>query len=384
MTDARWREQDRDRLLSNMAAVMRRLVVVALFAFLGLSSSAHAADVVRAWFPQGTQLRYGVRAIEGRQPMLASTVRTLLAGPTAAERRADARTAFARGTRLLGLRRQGSLVTIQLDRRFLLQTAAGSTPAAPRRLGLRVLQLGRTLSQFPGVRRFRISVSGQLLRHYPAVDLRWQPDTTGTWSLAQLAPAAAFPLAVRVLPGDVQSADEIRLAQTFLVAAGWMDTRDVNGVLDYTTSQALTAFEAWHGLERDGLLTSTSFAQVLRATRPTPQHTGPGRLVEVYRDLGVMLLVENGKVVRAVHTSTGFGGRTPSGSFHVYRKETLSWSVPFKVWMPWASYFVGGIAMHAYPNVPAYPASHGCVRLPSPEAPRVYEFAGLDTPVYVY
>jgi len=368
-----------------MAAVMRRLAVVALLAFAGLSSSAHAANVVRAWFPQGPQLRYGVRALEGRQPVLASTVRTLLAGPTAAEGRADARTAFAHGTRLLGLRRQGSLVTIQLDRRFLLQTAGGSSRAAPRRLGLRVLQLGRTLSQFPGVRRFRISVSGQLLTHYPAVDLRWQPDATGTWSLSQLAPAASFPLAVRLLPGEVQGVDEIRLAQTFLAAAGWMDPRDVNGQLDYTTSQALTAYEAWHGLERDGALTSTSFAQVLRAARPTPRHAGPGgRLVEVYRDLGVMLLVENGTVVRAVHTSTGFGGRTPSGSFHVYRKETLSWSVPFKVWMPWASYFVGGIAMHAYPNVPAYPASHGCVRLPSPEAPRVYAFAGFGTPVYVY
>ena len=85
-----------------------------------------------------------------------------------------------------------------------------------------------------------------------------------------------------------------------------------------------------------------------------------------------------------MHTSTGFGGRTPAGTFHVYRKEQLSWSVPFKVWMPWASYFDGGFAMHAYPYVPAYPASHGCVRLPAPEAQRVYAFAVQGTPVYVY
>ena len=52
--------------------------------------------------------------------------------------------------------------------------------------------------------------------------------------------------------------------------------------------------------------------------------------------------------------------------------------------MPWASYFDGGFAMHAYPYVPAYPASHGCVRLPAPEAPRVYSFAIEGTPVYVY
>ena len=360
-----------------------RVAAVALLA-LTLAATADAATVVRAWFPQGTQLRYGVRAVDGHGPVLDSTLRALLAGPTLAEGRADARTAFARGTRLLGLRRQGSLLTIQLDRRFLLQTATAKTTVSANRLRLRVLQLGRTLAQFEGVHAFRISVSGRLITQYPDIGLRWHPDERGMWKLADLAPAVSFPLAVRVTPADVESSEQVRLAQTFLAAAGWLDPRDVNGQLDYTTSQALTAFEAWHGLVRDGTLTTASFAQALRATRPLPRHTGPGRAVEVYRDLGVLLLVEDGKVVRAVHTSTGFGGRTPSGSFHVYRKETLSWSVPFKVWMPWASYFTGGIAMHAYPYVPAYPASHGCVRLPAPEAPRVYAFALQGTPVYVY
>jgi lipoprotein-anchoring transpeptidase ErfK/SrfK len=54
------------------------------------------------------------------------------------------------------------------------------------------------------------------------------------------------------------------------------------------------------------------------------------------------------------------------------------------VWMPYASYFVGGIAMHEYPDVPAYPASHGCVRLPEGEASHVYSFVELGTPVYVF
>ena len=364
-----------------MSAAMRVAAVTILALF--FVASADAATVVRTWFPEGTQLRYGVRAVDAGTP-LASTLRTLLAGPSKAELRGGARTAFARGTRLLGLRRQGSLVTIQFDRRFLLQTAAGRAPAAPSRLRLRILQLGRTLSQFPAVRRFRISVSGQLLVNYPDLGLRWRPDTTGTWTLAQLAPAAAFPLALKLGPGDIASGDQIRLAQTFMAASGWLDPAEVTGELDYATSQALTAFEAWNGLDRDGSLTTASFERMLRAARPSPRHAGAGRTIEIYRDLGVLLLVEHGRVVRAVHTSTGFGGRTPAGSFHVYRKELLSWSVPFKVWMPWASYFVGGIAMHSYPYVPAYAASHGCVRLPAPEAPRVYAFALQGTPVYVY
>jgi hypothetical protein len=363
--------------------IAMRIAAVTIVA-LSLVSSASAATVVRTWFPQGDQLRYGVRAVGAQAPVLPTTLRSLLAGPAPAEARDGARTAFARGTRLLGLRRQGSLVVIQLDRRFLQQTADGIAPVSPARLRLRVLQLGRTLSQFPGIHRFKLSVSGQLLAQYPDLGLRWRPDERGTWTLGELTHVVPFPLSLRIVPGDVDDSAQIRLAQTFLATAGWLDASEATGELDYATTQALTAFEAWNGLDRDGELTPVSFERVLRAARPTPRHTEPGRLVEVYRDLGVVLLVENGHVVRAVHTSTGFGGRTPAGSFHVYRKEQLSWSVPFKVWMPWASYFSGGFAMHSYPNVPAYPASHGCIRLPAPEAPRVYAFAVEGTPVFVY
>ena len=70
-------------------------------------------------------------------------------------------------------------------------------------------------------------------------------------------------------------------------------------------------------------------------------------------------MVEDGEVVRAVHTSTGSLGRTPVGDFKVYAKVVYSWSVPFHVWMPWAAYFRGGIATHQSPDVPSYPASHG-------------------------
>jgi len=61
----------------------------------------------------------------------------------------------------------------------------------------------------------------------------------------------------------------------------------------------------------------------------------------------------------------------------------MSWSVPFSTWMPWASYFVGGIAFHAYGSVPAYPASHGCVRMMARDAPLMYAFATYGTPVDV-
>jgi lipoprotein-anchoring transpeptidase ErfK/SrfK len=86
-----------------------------------------------------------------------------------------------------------------------------------------------------------------------------------------------------------------------------------------------------------------------------------------------------------VHTSTGKPGfTTPSGTFRVYRKSLRDWSYPFEVWLPFASYFTGGYAFHEYADVPAFPASHGCARIPAPEAEVVYAFATVGTIVNVY
>src|SRR6185295_8596396 len=100
-----------------------------------------------------------------------------------------------------------------------------------------------------------------------------------------------------------------------------------------------------------------------------------GKRVELLLDRQLALAIVNDRVERVFHISSGAGGRTPSGSFRVYRKERLSWSVPFSVWMPWASYFTGGIAFHEYSSVPAYPASHGCVRVNRYDAVTLYGFA---------
>ena len=51
--------------------------------------------------------------------------------------------------------------------------------------------------------------------------------------------------------------------------------------------------------------------------------------------------------------------------------------------LPWALPFVGGIAFHQYPDVPAYPASHGCVRQLYSVARWTYNFAFVGMSVKV-
>jgi hypothetical protein len=177
--------------------------------------------------------------------------------------------------------------------------------------------------------------------------------------------------------------------QSRLVALGYLPSSAATGSFDYRTMQAVLAFQAWSGLQRDGVVGPMTLAKLKTAGRPLPlDRTSKGRRVEIYRAQGVVLLISNGKVVRAVHTSTGIGGNststgTPPGKWKIYRKEVKSWSVPYKTWLPYAAYWVGGWALHGYADVPAQPASHGCARLPLPEAKYVYDFVSIGTPVQV-
>jgi L,D-transpeptidase catalytic domain/Putative peptidoglycan binding domain len=171
--------------------------------------------------------------------------------------------------------------------------------------------------------------------------------------------------------------------QRRLAALGYLPRGYVTASYDYRTLQAVTAFQGWEGLGRDGVAGPITLGRLGTARRPQPWST-VGRHMELHKAQQVLLLVEGGAVVRAIHVSTAAPGHvTPDGTFAIYRKERMSWSVPFQVWMPYASYFTGGYALHEYPDVPPYPASHGCVRVPAGESIVVWDFATIGTRILI-
>ncbi len=174
--------------------------------------------------------------------------------------------------------------------------------------------------------------------------------------------------------------------QRRLVQLKYLPSGAVTGKADYRTSQALMAFQAWNGLSRDGVAGAQTRKKLATASVPTPRPVSTtGHYVEVYRSLGVVLCIDNGKLVRAVHCSTGRPGlQTTAGTWSVYLKSLRFWSREYSSWMPYASFFHNGEGLHGYEDVPAYPASHGCVRLPMPEAPWVYQFASMGSKVFVF
>lgn len=189
----------------------------------------------------------------------------------------------------------------------------------------------------------------------------------------------------RTLYRGVCGADVFAL-QVRLANRSYLPDKYRPGCFDYRTEQAVMAFQGWVNFTRDGVFGSLEAKRLKMSVTPKPW-TGKRKFrhIEIHKKKQIMILVgKEGKVQRTIHVSTGAPGWvTPSGKFRIYSKSRMSWSTLFHVWLPYASYVVGGIAIHSYHSVPPYPASHGCIRTPSPEAPHVYAWAKLDTPVWI-
>jgi N-acetylmuramoyl-L-alanine amidase len=151
----------------------------------------------------------------------------------------------------------------------------------------------------------------------------------------------------------------------------------VDGWYGYDTYQAVLAFQKVRGLARTGRVDAGVWSAIARSSRPLPRYRGTH--LEVSKGRQVLFVVRNSRVETIVHVSTGATGNTPLGRWHIYRKNA-GWD--WVLWYP--MYFLRGFAIHGYPSVPAYPASHGCVRVPMWIAPRLYSQFTYGSTVYVY
>ncbi|HYV17091.1 MAG TPA: L,D-transpeptidase family protein [Conexibacter sp.] len=172
----------------------------------------------------------------------------------------------------------------------------------------------------------------------------------------------------------------VSLIQQRLAALGYATPQ--SGVYDELTGLAVLAFRKVNGMERITTLSPDVVDRVLRGVGGFkiryPQH---GRHVEANLGWQVLALIENGKVVRAYVTSSGKPS-TPTvlGSFHFYSK-TIGTNA---LGMVDSNYFIRGYAIHGYHDVPAYNASHGCLRVPIPDARAIYDWVHLGDGIDVY
>jgi lipoprotein-anchoring transpeptidase ErfK/SrfK len=118
--------------------------------------------------------------------------------------------------------------------------------------------------------------------------------------------------------------------------------------------------------------------------RDVPDSAGPERVVISLGDQ-LAYLYRGNSLVAVAAISTGRESKpTPTGIFSVLAKKPMYHSKKYdNAPMPWMQRIDQyGIAMHAGYN-PGEPASHGCIRMPSAFAKKLYSVTDLGTPVII-
>jgi peptidoglycan hydrolase-like protein with peptidoglycan-binding domain len=194
-----------------------------------------------------------------------------------------------------------------------------------------------------------------------------------------------------------------KAAQKKLLSLGfWLLTS--NGKYDESTRQAVMAFQKYYQLRPTGSMNdATAFLLEKIDVRPQAQAT-EGTLAEVDKTRQLLFLVEDGETKHVINASTGDDRAyvepdmntpgvlirgtaiTPVGQFKTNRERPDGWWVGDlgQIYRP--KYFIGGVAIHGSQTVPAYPASHGCVRVTTSAMDMIWESGllplGSDVVVY--
>jgi hypothetical protein len=174
------------------------------------------------------------------------------------------------------------------------------------------------------------------------------------------------------------------------------DLGAITGTYNFDTGHAVTAFEKVNRLPRDGVVGPAVWRALASPRAPHLRHPLRGAAIEVDLAHQVVLYAVNGRIRRIFDSSTGGGyyytgsdgttqrAITPTGHFSVrYKVDHWVTSKLGVLWRP-AYFNNAGYAIHGEPEVPAYPASHGCVRITVPAMNRLYAklYPGLSVWIY--
>jgi peptidoglycan hydrolase-like protein with peptidoglycan-binding domain len=172
------------------------------------------------------------------------------------------------------------------------------------------------------------------------------------------------------------------------------DPGKIDGYFDQDMQYAVTTVQKYYGLPRTGVInTAVDFVLTHFRYSPAEPNSEPDR-VEIDLDRQVLTLYHDWQPELLTTTSTGSGEHfcggvdgcqyaiTQTGHFHFYelihgwQKGKLG-----TMWNPY--YFNGSDAVHGLQSVPAYPASHGCARIPMHIADYFYTLVHQGESVFV-
>jgi len=213
--------------------------------------------------------------------------------------------------------------------------------------------------------------------------------------LALVVSANATTLDKRSKRGQLQelSLEERLYAEQRLSSLGYW-TGPVDGALDVGSRHALIAFQKVEGRQRTGMLTKDEVEALREATRPLPRLAGYAHL-EIDLSRQVLFIIDaTASVTHILPVCTGnekpyldhgqiHRAHTPRGTFKVLRK-IAGWRRSSLGLLYYPNYIHEGVAIHGSLAMAAYPASHGCIRIPMFAAKGLSEITPIGTEVIVY
>jgi L,D-transpeptidase catalytic domain len=172
----------------------------------------------------------------------------------------------------------------------------------------------------------------------------------------------------------------VTMLQRSLRALGYVT--GPRGSFEHRTGRAVLAFRKVVGMDRTEVADASVFRALARGKgRFRVRYPRHGRHVEADLSRQVLALVAGARVARILPTSSGKPS-TPTvlGHYRVYSKTAGTNAKG----MLDSDYFIRGYAIHGYPSVPIFAASHGCLRIPNGEAAYVFRWLRIGDRVDVY
>ena len=172
----------------------------------------------------------------------------------------------------------------------------------------------------------------------------------------------------------------VLLLQRALLRLGF--ATPVTGYYDDATARGVLAFRKTNNLGRNGYASKQVFAMLARGKGAFKlRYPKSGKHVEFDWSRQVIVLAKGGKPYRTYHTSSGTAA-TPTvfGTFRFYLQTPGTNSSG----MVYSNYFIRGYAIHGYASVPTYPASHGCLRVPIPNAIQIFNWIDIGDKIHSY
>lgn len=202
---------------------------------------------------------------------------------------------------------------------------------------------------------------------------------TATGPALSAAPQQLVVLSSHLPSGS--ASPSVRLMQELLARRRY--ALNISGVLDSTTARAVMAFRKETELGRSETADSRVLRALLEGRGSFPvRYRGHGKHVEADLHHQVLAEVDSDGQVRRIYEMSSGKPSTPTvvGHFAIY-SQTFGTNAKGMVD---ANYFIGGYAIHGYVDVPDYAASHGCLRVPIPDAAAIYHWLSIGNRVDVY